>query len=503
MATTVSILSGAPERELSGWGLRPRARSHVLRPITPDALAKALANAASEGVAVCLRAGGASYGDAALLAGGLTLDSTALDHIIAWDATTGLATVEPGVTIAQLWRRALPDGWRPTVAPGRGAVTIAGAAAANIHGKNNRRVGCFGDHVVAFELALPTGERLTCSREEHPGLFSAAIGGMGLLGAFTRLTLQLTRVASGLVAERQTAHGSLSALLAALDAAQTSGGELVAWVDTSARGAALGRGLLGESRELAPGEDPHAAETLRTAWKTWPGLPARLLRALPPQTAPTLARPLTRPAGVWLANRAQWLRGGLPGAGHWRRLSSPAANFPLDVIPNWRDTYRPDGLIQLQAFIPTAAAREAFGELLARAQEAGHTPSLGVLKAQRAADDFTLSYLLDGYSLALDFPVRRASEASLLALLHTLNDLTLDYGGRLYFAKDSTLSAAQVARMLPVAARQRFAALKQRVDPRETLQSELYRRALGPALQEALSHAPRLDGSPSFRGKGD
>ncbi len=482
MATTVSSLRGAAERELTGWGLRNTARSHVVTPQSVDALAQTLATAASEGLPVCLRAGGNSYGDAALLDGGLTLDSTALDHILAWDAATGVATVEPGVTVAQLWRRILPDGWRPTVAPGRGAVTMAGAAAANVHGKNNWRVGCFGDHVLSFELALPTGACATCSRAANADLFAATIGGMGLLGAITRLTLQTTRVASGLVAERQTAHGSLAALLDALAAAGATASDLVAWVDTSARDAALGRGLLGETRELAPGEDAHASETLRSVWDEWPSAPARLLRALPAPLLPTLARPLTRPAGVWLANRAQWGRGALRGASHWRRVSYPAANFPLDVIPNWRDTYRPGGLIQLQAFIPAAAARSAFAQMLTRAHAAGHTPSLGVLKAQRAADDFTLSYLVDGYSLALDFPVLRRTEPGLLTLLHALNDLTLDHGGRLYFAKDSTLTAAQVSRMLPQANLARFAALKAQHDPGETLQSGLYRRALRPAL---------------------
>ncbi|HEX8996867.1 MAG TPA: FAD-binding oxidoreductase [Ktedonobacterales bacterium] len=483
MATAASVIHEASVREVTGWGLRNVAHSRVFAPHSADELAQALALANAEGMTVCLRAGGNSYGDAATLDGGLTLDSTPLDRILAWDATTGLATVEPGVTIAQLWRRILPDGWRPAVVPGRGSVTMAGAAAANIHGKNNWRVGSFGDHVVSFELALPSGERVSCSRESHADLFAAVIGGMGLLGAFTSLTLQATRVASGLVAERQSAHGSLAALLAAFEEASATASDLVGWIDTSAEGAALGRGLLAESRDLAPGEDPHAAETLRAAWEDWPALPARLLRAAPGWLLPLLARPLTRPAGVRLANRAQWRRGSRQGSSAWRRVSYPAANFMLDVIPNWRDTYRPGGLIQHQAFLPTQVARQGFTHLLTHAQAAGYTPSLGVLKAQRASDDFTLSYLVDGYSLALDFPVRRHSEDGLLKLLSELNDITLDYGGRLYFAKDSTLTSAQVTRMWPRANLAGFAALKAQVDPRETLQSDLYRRALRGALR--------------------
>ena len=468
------------EREFSGWGMRDHASAHDLRPRDGDGLATALAQADARGVTVCPRGGGNSYGDAAILQGGLLLDCLAADRILEWDATTGVATVEPGVTIADLWRRVLPTGWRPPVVPGRGGVMVGGAAAANVHGKNNWRAGSFGDHILRFELALPTGERLTCSRDSHPDLFHAAIGGMGLLGVFTRLTLQMGRVYSGLVAERQTAHGSLDALLAALEEAAPEVSDLVAWMDASATGAALGRGLLAEGRELADGEDPSASETLARAWADWPSGAARLLRKLPGGLLPALARPLSTHAGAAVANRAQWLRG-LTGSHGWRRVPYPAANFPLDMIPNWQYSYLPGGLIQHQAFLPQEAARAGIVALLDQARKAGLPPSLAVLKKQRASD-FTLNYLLDGYSLALDFPVHRREEQRMLALARDLNDITLDHGGRLYFAKDSMLTAAQTRRMLPPAALAAFTTLKARYDPHETLQSELYRRALRPAL---------------------
>lgn len=470
-----------PKRELSGWAMRDHARGYYILPKDGDGLAAALAQANARGVTVCLRGGGNSYGDAAILQDGLTLDSSAASRILAWDATSGVATVEPGVTIADLWRRVLPAGWRPPVVPGRGVVTIGGAAAANVHGKNNWRAGAFGDHILSFELGLPDGQRLTCSRDEHPDLFHAAIGGMGLLGVFTRLTLQMARVYSGLVAERQTAHGSLDALLDALEEAAPDVSDLVAWIDASATGPAQGRGLLAEGRELREGEDPRASETLARAWADWPSGPARLLRRAPDGLLPALARPLSMRGGAALANRAQWLRG-LMGSHGWQRVPYPSANFPLDVIPNWQYSYLPGGLIQHQAFLPLEAARAGFAALIERAHAAGLPPSLAVLKKQRASD-FTLNYLLDGYSLALDFPVRRHEERRMLALAHELNEITLDHGGRLYFAKDSTLTAAQTRRMLPPAALAAFATLKSTYDPRETLQSELYCRALRPALR--------------------
>ncbi|HEX9039309.1 MAG TPA: FAD-binding oxidoreductase [Ktedonobacterales bacterium] len=470
-----------PEREFSGWGMRDHAQSHFARPADGDGLAAALAAADARGATVCLRGGGNSYGDAAILQGGLTLDCSAASRILAWDPETGVVTVEPGVTIANLWRHVLPDGWRPPVVPGRGSVTVAGAAAANIHGKNNWRMGAFGDHILSFELALPGGQWLTCSPDSRPDLFVAAIGGVGLLGVFTRLTLQMRRVYSGLVAERQTAQNSLGALLAAMEAAAPDVSDMVAWVDASATGPSLGRGLLAEGRELAAGEDPRAAETLARAWPEWPAGPARLLRYLPAGLIPTLARPMSSHRGAALANRAQWAMGSRRARGGWERVPYPAANFPLDIIPNWQYSYLPGGLIQHQAFLSLEAASAGFAALIQRAHAAGLPPSLAVMKKQRASE-FTLNYLLDGYSLALDFPVHRGEEARMLALASDLNDITLDYGGRLYFAKDSTLTPAQVRRMLPPEALATFAALKSTVDPRDTLQTELYRRALRPAL---------------------
>jgi decaprenylphospho-beta-D-ribofuranose 2-oxidase len=479
-ASSISNTLTAPERELVGWGMRNRASGHLLRPTNPNDLATALAEADERGVRVCLRGGGNSYGDAAILQSGLILDCSAANRILDWAPETGIVTVEPGVTIADLWRRVLPDGWRPPVVPGRGVVTIAGAAAANVHGKNNWRIGCFGDHIVSFDLALPNGDIKACSRTTHPDLFFAAIGGMGLIGVFTSFTLQLTRVWSGLVAERQTASAPLAALMEAMEAAAPSASDMVAWIDASASGAALGRGLLAVSHELSQGEDPRASETLRSAWANWPSGAVRLLDLLPTDLLPMLARPLSSHAGATLANRAQWLRGSI-GGHDWRRIPYPSANFPLDMIPNWQYSYLPGGLIQSQAFLPLESAREGFAALLRRTQEAGFPPSFAIMKKHRASD-FALNYLLDGYSLAMDFPIHLREEARMLALARELNELIIAHGGRLYFAKDNSLTADQTRRMLPAATLAAFAARKSTYDPNETLQTELYRRALRPNL---------------------
>src|SRR5262245_1223655 len=169
-------------RELTGWGLRNRAKAQVAVPRSGDEIAALFAEVLAHRQTVGLRGGGNSYGDAALNDQQVMLSTEVLNRILAWDPATGVATVEPGVTIAQLWRRTLPDGWWPMVVPGTGAVTVGGAAATNVHGKNNWRAGSFGDFLREFELLPPSGQRIVCSREKHADLFHTAVGGLGLLG---------------------------------------------------------------------------------------------------------------------------------------------------------------------------------------------------------------------------------------------------------------------------------------------------------------------------------
>jgi decaprenylphospho-beta-D-ribofuranose 2-oxidase len=464
------------DEELTGWGLHDRARCRVARPRSVEEVAELFAKAGAAGESIALRGAGCSYGDAALNQGHVVLDCRQLNRILDWDAESGRAVVEPGVTVDQLWRHMLLDGWWPAVVPGTSAATIGGVAAANVHGKNNWQVGSFGEHVVSFDLLLPSGETVTCSREQNQDLFFGAIGGMGLLGCLTRLTLQARRVYSGQVWEITSVHHSLAELLAGLEEATGWANDLVAWIDTSARGWRLGRGLLKASRDLKPDEDAYPTRSfLRAAQRRDGGLAARV----PQDWLPRLGRAFTSPLGVWVANRGQWWRGQSLTQRRPHLTTYPAANFPLDAVPEWRSVYLPGGLIQHQSFVPAELAEGVFGQILERSYSAGHVPTFAVLKKHRASP-FVLSCLPDGYSLALDYPVRQGEEARLLALLGGLNDLVAEAGGRCYFAKDSTATAEQVRRMYPQDQLDKFAALKRQYDPQALLSSNLYRRALQP-----------------------
>ena len=232
-------VSGGDWEEVAAWGVATRVRSRVFRPRTAEEVADVLASASAAGETVGLRGGGQSIGDAALNADHVCLDLGRMDRVRAWDPGTGVIEVEPGVTVGALCRTVIPDGWLPPVVPGTMFATLGGCAAANVHGKNHWKVGTIGEHLTELELVLPDGDvrRLAPTDE----LFRAAVGGFGLLGCFTSLTLRCRRIASGWLRIEPVPVASFEEAIAAFEARKADADYLVGWVDGFARGAAAGR----------------------------------------------------------------------------------------------------------------------------------------------------------------------------------------------------------------------------------------------------------------------
>src|SRR5205085_1768429 len=202
---------------LEGWGMSSDGAGYVFRPSTVDGIRQVYELAMRTGRSIGFRGAGRSYGDAALNSENIVLDLTRLRRILEWNPESGLIKVESGVTIKQLWEYILPDGWWPPVVPGTMFPTLGGCASMNIHGKNNFRVGPIGEHILEFEFIPPTGETLRCSRHENEELFRAAIGGFGMLGCFTTITLQMKRVYSGMLEVEAITAGSLDDMIRILE----------------------------------------------------------------------------------------------------------------------------------------------------------------------------------------------------------------------------------------------------------------------------------------------
>jgi decaprenylphospho-beta-D-ribofuranose 2-oxidase len=366
---------------------------------------------------------GRGYGDAAQLTGGLVLDTTQLKDLD-FDPITGTVTAAAGVTIGELLNTAVPAGWMPPVVPGTQHVTVAGAIAADIHGKNHGSAGTFGTHVEALGLLTAGGELLELEPGPDRERFSATTGGMGLTGVILWARIRLHAVSGPLLSVDTDRVADLDGALSALAA---PGGEYrVAWLDLL--GAGSGRGIVTRARHV---NLPAGTETAR-------GRASAGARARVPARWPA---GLLRPATVRAFNE---LRFRIAPHREQGRLEAIGAHmFPLDALDAWPRLYGRRGLVQYQLAVP-AGQEHALHSVLERLHRSRVPCYLATLKDFGAANEAPLSFPLRGWTLALDMP---RGAPGLGKLLDVFDELVAGVGGRVYLAKDSHLRPATLAAM--------------------------------------------------------
>ncbi len=459
---------------VEGWGMLNGHHSRIVQPRSVEAVQQALQDAHAGGYSLGLRGTGCSYGDASVNSRGQCLDMTQMNQVLAFDHESGVIDLEGGVSIEQLWKHILPHGFWPKVVSGTMFPTVAGAAGMNIHGKNNFRVGTFGDNMLEFDIVLPSGELRTCNREHNRDLFHAAIGGLGMLGCMTRVRLQTKRVHSGKVRVRGESVRNLAAMMSYFEAERERSDYLVGWVDCFGKGDGIGRGLIHDAEYLAAGEDPDPESTLRVAYQQLPGS----ILGFPKGEVWRVLRCINTPWGMRLLNALKQQAGRLEQHGGWYEQSHAGFNFLLDFVPNWKFAYgrKPgSGLIQYQVFLPDDNAHAALLDILGYCQSAGQVPFLGVFKRHRP-DPFWMTHALDGWSLAMDFKVSPGNKAELWQTCDQLTRIVLAAGGKFYFAKDALLGHEAMVQAFPEDQRRRFEALKEELDPGHVLETDLWRR---------------------------
>jgi decaprenylphospho-beta-D-ribofuranose 2-oxidase len=442
---------------LTGWGRVAPSSAELAEPASAASAAMVL-NSAAPSRGVIARGLGRSYNNAAQCEGGVVISTARLNRIIELNAVTGLVTCEAGVSLEQLMVAGLPAGWFVPVSPGTRQVTIGGAIAADVHGKNHHVAGSFAMHVPSFDLLLPGGELRTVTRQADPSLFWATAGGMGLTGLIVRATVQLKRVATSRVRVDTVRTADIDETMAVLAEHDRAYGYTVAWSDSLARGASLGRSVItsGDFAELT--DLPSADRGDPFAFR--PG--ARL--GVPAGFPPGLINRYT----VAVANEAWYRKAPRQRRGELQTIG--AFFHPLDGIRNWNRVYGPGGFRQYQYVVPVgqeAAVRQSF-ELISGAR----APSfVTVLKRFGEGDPGLLSFPMAGWTLALDFPARTPGLARLLDLL---DRLVVNAGGRVYLAKDSRVPADVLAHMYPRL--EEFSKLRAALDPDGILASDLSRR---------------------------
>jgi decaprenylphospho-beta-D-ribofuranose 2-oxidase len=442
---------------LSGWGRTAPTRATVYRVADAAAAARLLAQAGPRGAVP--RGVGRAYGDAAQNAGGLVLDTTALSRLDTEALERGVVTADAGLTIGELARRLVPRGWFLPVVPGTRHVTLGGAIAADIHGKNHHRDGSVSAHLLALDLLTPNGACHAVGPDREPDAFWATAGGMGLTGLVLRGTVRLLALETAWMRVDTERAKDLDDALARLARHDRHARYSVAWIDLLATASGLGRAV------IQAGEHAHI-DDLPPAGRRDPLAPprggARLI--VPPWLPPGLLRPLTMRTfnELWFRHAPREERGRL----------EPLESFfwPLDRLGGWNLLYGPRGFVQYQLVVPSGrvAALRAVIEHLHRARCAS---ALGVLKRLGPGAGGPLSFPLEGWTLTLDIP---AAAPHLARVLDGLDTLVAESGGRVYLAKDARLRPDALATMYPRLPEWRRA--RMRLDPVGIMRSDLGRR---------------------------
>jgi decaprenylphospho-beta-D-ribofuranose 2-oxidase len=431
--------------EISGWGRALAAKVRAWRPERVAGVQQALHAERDDGVIAY--AAGRSYGDAPLNSGDVILTGR-LNRILSADWNTGYVVCEPGVTVGDLMHVALRHGYAVSVSPGTGFATVGGSIANDVHGKNHDRHGSFGDHVDWVDLMLPDGEIRRVTPDGEPDLFAATVGGIGLTGIMVAAGLKLRRVKSNAVLMKETPARNLDDFLAMQEDARARNTYVVGWIDATARGRALGRGILETADDSPDTVDSPAGRRKRMPIEM-PGFAMNRL-------------------SVGIFNALYYHR--VPRRGRERRVPLTQFLYPLDAIEDWNRLYGKRGFYQFQCVLPDAESPVGLRKLMEAISAAGTGSFLAVLKTLGAEGRGHLSFPMRGFTLALDFPAK----PGVTELLGRLEHITLDHGGRIYLAKDGAMKAESFAAMYPKLGD--FRRVLDRIDPDHVMESDMARR---------------------------
>lgn len=400
-------------RKISNWGKYPKVPVEFYQFEDLDTLRKILTQAQN----VIPRGNGRCYGDSALAP--QIISTLKYNKFLSFDEEKGVIRCQSGVILADILEVIVPKGWFLPVVPGTKLISVGGAIASNVHGKAQHKAGNFADHVLDMEIMLGDGAIVTCSKNENADLFWTTCGGMGLTGVILNATLNLMAIETAYFRQESIKAKNLDHLMDLFEESE-DWGYSVAWIDCTIKGKSMGRGYImrGDHARLLDLTDPD-----------------HIKNPLALESGLTVNIPLDFPRFV-LNNLSMKIFNLLLYMKHPNGVVKSIENlnsffFPLDSINNWNRIYGSRGFTQYQFVLPKEKSREGLAKILKKITESGMLSFLGVLKLYKQQTG-SLPFAIDGFALALDFPIQNG----LFEFLDELDQIVLEYGGRLYLTKD-------------------------------------------------------------------
>jgi decaprenylphospho-beta-D-ribofuranose 2-oxidase len=431
-------------KTISNWNNYPIINASISSPDFSDEIGTLL----NSTLPTIARGNGRCYGDASL--GKNILSTLALNHALSFDEVNGVFSCQSGMLLSDILDIIIPKGWFLPVTPGTKFITVGGAFASDIHGKNHHKEGSFADYVLKIKIVMPDGNVTECSPQENTKLFWYTAGGMGLTGIIQEVTFKLKKIESPFITQRQVKAGSLDEIIDMFDQYKNYTYS-VAWIDCLKRGKSFGRSILmvGEHATKTEAEDKqHRLETNITV----------------PFYLPSFTlNPITIKAfnATFYAKNYKQVMDSI--------ISFNKFFYPLDSILEWNKIYGKKGFIQYQFVVPRDIGKKAITEILTRISKKGWGSFLAVLKAF-GPGTVPLTFQMEGYTLALDIPLNR----DLLKFLDELDLLVREYGGRIYLSKDARMRSEIFFGTYPQS--YDFAQFVSTIDPKGIIQSDLSKR---------------------------
>lgn len=436
----------------TGWGRYPSIDARWRTFDSEEQLRRTL-NSLVPGVPAIARGLGRSYGDSSLSEN--LLSTRRLNRFISFDDSTGELVCESGVNLAEILDTFVPRGWFVPVTPGTKFVTVGGAIASDVHGKNHHREGSFSNYVSWLDLLTADGSLIRCSKRENPDLFHSTCAGYGLTGVTVRAAIRLRKIETAYIRQKTVRTRDLEETLTAFDR-HADWTYSVAWIDTLSGGRSVGRSVLMLGEHALKEDVPNVAEPLA------------------PRSGRKLAVPVDFPGFVLSSMSVRAFNSVYYAKSFSKEKVIPYDPFfyPLDSIRGWNRIYGRNGFVQYQFVMAKESGKEGLKKILNRTATAGRGSFLAVLKLFGKEDAPYLSFAKEGYTLALDFPVT----ADLWKMLDELDAVVKDHGGRIYPTKDARMTAGMLRSGYPQL--DDFARVRDRIDPRRRF-SSLQSRRLG------------------------